>query len=513
MGTDAQNEKKISKLYGYRISTGKGELCMAARCCAEAGEPAALKYMTLVRDITVRIDSGEWKPGNRLPSIREMAERYGCSKNTVIRAYDELERSHLVFAVAKSGYYVVEKQTPPGGGANRTGPSPAASAPAAAIDFASAAPDETALPYEDFRHCLNRAIDLYRDTLFAYGDPQGLGTLRETLRKQLCGDQLFAGPERLFVVSGAQQALHLLVGMPFPNGKRRILVEQPTYFGILRSIALQRQTAIGVSRTPKGIDFEELEKHFRHNDIKFFYTVPRFNNPYGLSYTMEEKRRLVRLAERYDVYIVEDDYLADLDPDAKADPLAALSASGHVVYVKSFSKTVLPGIRLGAVVVPENLVPPFLQHKAAADSSTSILSQGALEIYLKSGMFERHVSRVRKLYASRMQAMREAAAALLPPAARFVVPQSGVFAALELPDGIRAEAFASRLAEKGVKAVAGTRLFLPDAPKHSLLRLSVMRAGEREIRSGLERIARELEHAAKFAGRTGSSAADGVQFV
>lgn len=477
----------------------------------ESGTASDPKYLTLVRDFAGRISSGAWRPGSRLPSIREAALAYGCSKNTVIRAYDELERRHLVFGVAKSGYYVVEKQSESAGVAGGNGAA-ANGAANLAIDLASAAPDETAMPYEDFRHCLNRAIDLYRDKLFGYNDPQGLFTLRETLQKHLYGDQVFAGAERLFVVSGAQQALHLLVGMPFPNGKSRILVEQPTYFGILRSIALQRQTAIGVMRTPAGLDWDELERQFRHNDIKFFYTVPRFNNPYGLSYTMEEKRRLVRLAERYDVYIVEDDYLADLDTDAKSDPMAAISGARRVIYVKSFSKTVLPGMRLGLACVPEKLAPIFLQHKAAADSGTSVLTQGALEIYLKSGMFDRHAARVRGLYARRMRVLGEMEAAL-PEAVRLRVPASGVFAAIELPSGVRSEAIVSRLADKGVKVTGGARLFLPNAQAHGLLRVSIMRADEREIRSGMERIARELEHAAALPKRAEALPPDSGSFV
>lgn len=452
----------------------------------------SLKYMNLVQAIAERINSGEWKSGRRLPSIREMAAAYSCSKNTVIRAYEELQSMHLIFTVAKSGYYVVEKQQMQDRGLllePMTNPSAQSE-----INFASAAPDEDAMPYEDFRHCMNRAIDLYRDKLFAYGDPRGLSTLRDTLQKHLYSDQLFVGPERLFIVSGAQQALHLLAGMPFPNGKSRILVEQPTYYGILRSIVLQQQTAIGISRTPQGIDLDEVERHFRHNDIKFFYTVPRFNNPYGLSYSSDEKQRLVRLAEQYDVYIVEDDYLADLDDDARSDPMASMNGTKHVIYVKSFSKTVLPGIRLGVCVLPELLIPLFLQHKAAADSSTSVLSQGALEIYLKSGMFQRHTANIRELYRSRMQALKEAAAELMLTGTSLFVPENGIFAAIDLPDFLRSEQLNQRLENRGVQVVDGERLFLPDGPKRGLLRLSVIRATEQQIRSGVAIIAAELAH-------------------
>lgn len=449
------------------------------------------RYEQIANELARGLAQGSCKPGSRMPSIRELSGRYDCSRNTVIRAYEELERRHLVYAVAKSGYYAVDKP------ASEPVPEMPPEQQAPFIDMASASPDDRTMPYEDFRHCLNRAIDVYKDKLFSYGPPQGLHSLREMLVKRLYEDQIFVKPEQVFMVSGTQQAIHLLSGMPFPNGKNRVLVEQPTYAGMLRALQLQKVPAIGLERTEEGIDLEELERQFRYNDIKFFYTVPRFHNPSGSSYTLGMKRHMVRLAETYGVYILEDDYLGDLDSDPRNDSLAAMDRSGCVLYLRSFSKTVLPGIRLGLAAVPPALVPSFSQHKAAADSSTSAFTQGALEIFLKTGMFDRHIKKVRALYRERMAALREACRIHLPPPIRYEIHEQGIFGTVWLPEGTDATVLAARLGRLGLSVVGGARMRLPDSAGPQLLRLSVIRADTGQIEHGIRILAGELRHVMK----------------
>lgn len=448
-----------------------------------------LLYEEVVAKLTQFMQKGIYMPGTRLPSIRELAERLNCSRNTIIRAYEELERRDLIFSVAKSGYYMVERPDNP---ADKEW-EPAARG----IDMASASPDERVMPYEDFRHCLNRAIDLYRDSLFGYGHKEGLPSLRQLLAKRLYEDQIFVSPEQICIVSGTQQAIHLLCGMSFPNGKVRILLEQPTYTGSVRAAGLQGVTAIGISRTEEGIDLAELEQHFRNNDIKFFYTTPRFHNPSGACYTMEMKTAIVNLARTYGVYILEDDYLGDLDDRPRHDSMAAVDRCGQVILLRSFSKTVLPGIRLGAVILPHSLVGLMQEHKSAADGGTSALNQGALEIFLKSGMYDRHLRQIRVLYKERMAALRNACQRLLPPEIKFQVGDNGIFAIVELPEGLSSVALAARLDRLGLAVTPGRSMRLPGYPGPDFIRLSIIRADADEAEQGIRLLATELNHACK----------------
>ncbi|MCZ1269493.1 PLP-dependent aminotransferase family protein, partial [Paenibacillus tundrae] len=309
------------------------------------------KKESIVEIIRSEIVDGLIGPGEKLPSIRKQSERFGCSLNTIIGVYQELEDQYLIYSRPKSGYFVVAKE---------------ALLPlleTKRIDFASAAPDSSSIPQAEFRQCMNKALELFEASIFTYADPQGLLSLRQELIKLFQKQQVFPSPEQVFIYSGAQQALHLLAGMPFPNGKSNILVEQPTYWGMLAALKTQNQTVIGIERTQEGMDWVALERHFQSNMIKFFYTIPRFHNPLGTSYTAKDKQRLAELAKAYDVYIVEDDYLADLETNSKADPIHAYHGASHVIYLRSFSKVLLPGLRIAAAVVPDSLIPLMQWHK------------------------------------------------------------------------------------------------------------------------------------------------------
>ncbi|QRG66640.1 PLP-dependent aminotransferase family protein [Brevibacillus choshinensis] len=439
------------------------------------------KYEVVKALLKEQLLSSAIKPGEKLPSIRAATELWSCSKNTAIRAYQELEKEHLIYSVPKSGYYAVLRT------------SPSKQTAADWIDFSSASPDADVMPYKDFQHCLNRAIELYEDHLFSYSDPQGFFTLRRALEGHLANSQIFAPPSQICVVSGAQQALHVLASMPFPNGKAAVLVEQPSFQGMLRSLDLLGVTTLGIERTMDGIDLDELERHFRNNHIKFFYTVPRFHNPLGASYTQEQKMRIAKLAEKYDVYIVEDDYLADMDPDEKADPIYSYDQAGKVVYVKSFSKIMLPGLRLASVVLPTSLMETFRLFKASSDSSTAALSQAALELYLNCGMYDHHASLVRDRYRLRMQQLAECSKHLLPPQIDFRIGVGGIFARMSIPEEIDLHDLITSLYQQQVRVTSTEHNYLRTFRRENGLRISIIQTDSAKIEKGIQIVANTIE--------------------
>lgn len=434
------------------------------------------KYINIMEEIKFRLANGSLIAGSKLPSVRQLSEDFSCSKNTVIKAYDELEKEHLIYSIPKSGYYVVNEFQN-------------ASIENEVIDFLSAGPDKNVIPYLEFQHCINQAIEQYKEELFTYSDQQGSYSLRVQLMKYLQDLQVFTHPERLVVVSGSQQALNLLVSMPFPNGKKNILIEQPTYFGFIESISLHQANTFGIELSMKGIDLDRLEYIFRNNDIKFFYIIPRFHNPLGHCYTNSEKKKIVELAEKYDVYIVEDDFLGDLDPDAKSDPFFAFNPTGRVIYIKSFSKIFLPGLRIATVVLPPLMINNFLRYKFSSDFNSSALSQGALEIYLKSGMFNSHLKKIKELYRSKMQSLLDACELLLPANTHFSKPASGFYLSISLPENVLANQVVHLLNEQHIYVDNASRFFFPEYKRENLLRLSISQVEESKIKLGVERLA------------------------
>ncbi|WMT38796.1 PLP-dependent aminotransferase family protein [Paenibacillus sp. D2_2] len=348
-----------------------------------------LKYIHLTDELEAGIRSGTFQQGSRLPSIHTLSKRYGYSKSTVLAALNELVRRHMIYSVPRSGYYVVQRSS------RVEGKEPIM------IDFATSAPDPGLFPYLDFQHCINKAIDMYKNDLFIYGTPQGLPSLIKVMQRQLADSQVFAQERNIVITSGVQLALAVLALLPFPNGKKTILIEQPGYHLFIDHLLTHGLPVQGIYRTAQGIDMNRLEELFKTGDIKFFYTIPRMHSPLGVSYTPQQKKAIVELAHKYNVYVVEDDYMADLEQDSKSDPLFAYDTDSRVIYLKSFSKIIFPGLRIGIVVLPDSIRETFIRYKRSLDIDSSMLSQGALEIYIQSGMFVRHKEQLNNLYFSR----------------------------------------------------------------------------------------------------------------
>ncbi len=443
-----------------------------------------VKYMELVDYVLKRIEDGIYKPGKKLPSIRELSQSFNCSKATVIRAFSELETMHIVFAVPQSGYFIVDNPYK-----NKI----SLDIKPTLIDFSSAAPDLELLPYKDFQHCMNQAIDLYKDALFSYSETQGLHILRKLIAKQLMESQIFKAPEDIFITSGSQQALFILAAMSFPNGKSNILIEQPVYSSLIRILELNGIKALGITRNEKGIDLYELERNFCTGNIKFFYTIPRFHNPTGTELTEEQKKEISELAAKYNVYIVEDDYLADLDSTGKYNAIKSYDYSDMVIYIKSFSKTLLPGLRLGYAVLPKLLHSLFIDYKRSIDINSSILSQGALEIYLKSRMYEKHIGNAKKIYTRRMNYLNKIVERSGIEVKQSAKPRGGFFRLLEFNENLDIDRLAHRLSEKGIYIRVLTPYYLSHSVKHNQVRLSICRVNEAMIDAGIEAIYSELK--------------------
>ena len=439
------------------------------------------KYCEIIQYLQTEIINGQIKSGNRLPPIRTIAEAFHCSTSTVVKAYGELERSHIIYPVPGSGYYLVENHLQPSALSQEI------------IDFASVAPGSETLPYKEFQHCINQAISIYKEDLFSYCDPQGMERLRKTIAKQLQDYQIFTDWQKIVITTGSQQAISLLTSMSFPNGKTNILVEQPTYYGIIKFLELSGHPVLGIERTENGLDKDALERIFRNGNIKFFYTMPRFHNPTGFSYTNADKKELVALAEKYDVYIVEDDCLADLDTDHKADPLYAFSGTDKVIYLKSYSKTFLPGLRLATAVLPQELLNSFLEYKKWTDLASPALSQAALEIFITSGMYANHRKNLTKIFRDRMECLRTVTAQNTDRDITWRIPETGFFASFTTNSNFAADRVVPRLALDNVHLLNAESCFIPSYKRSNLFRISLGKTVEPQIRLGISAIFRAIQ--------------------
>jgi DNA-binding transcriptional MocR family regulator len=220
--------------------------------------------------------------------------------------------------------------------------------------------------------------------------------------------------------------------------------------------------------------------------------MPRFQNPTGFSYTSDQKKRILTLAQRYNVYLVEDDYLGELETNTKCDPLYCFDNSSSVIYIKSYSKTLLPGLRIAAVILPKLLSNVFLEYKMSCDKSTSILSQGTLEIFISSGMFQKYKKKIKLLYENKMKEFTELQNKFIPEGVKFFIPYTGFFIYVELPADCFAQKLIISLQARGIFVASCENMFLQNFKQKNVLRISLSSATIEEIQQGMEILSQEI---------------------
>ena len=329
------------------------------------------KYEQVVHYLKEEIESGKLQTGSRLPSIRKLSQDFHCSKDTVQRALLELRYEKYIYSKPQSGYYVLEQQ-------------------ASHEDLVISVNDEHAAAYDDFRLCVNESLIGRENYLYNYYEYQeGLEELRKSVQKLLFEQAIYSKPDQLVMTTGTQQALFILSQIDFPGKAQEILVEQPTYHRMNQLLLAQNLPYQTIERRVDGIDLKELEEHFRSGNIKFFYTIPRFHYPLGHSYSEDEKRAILDLAAKYQIYIVEDDYLGDLDPKM-GQTFHYLDQDDLVIYIKSFSTSIFPALRITALILPNVIKDAFVAYKNILDYDNNLIMQKALSLYIDSQLFEKN---------------------------------------------------------------------------------------------------------------------------
>jgi len=353
------------------------------------------KYIELAELLEDRFNNKNYKKGHKLDSIRRICLEFGCHTTTAIKAMNVLKEKGIIYSIPQSGYYLVGQST-------------YTATKKENYDFASASPDPNLFPYMDYQKCINQAIDVNQENLFKYADIEGYIPLRKSIVKFLTNDNIFTNTDLTVITSGVQQGLDIVTSCLKLNGRKRILIEEPTYHRYIDYLKEKEFEVETIKRTFDGIDLIDLENKFMNGDIRLFYLMPRVHNPLGTKLSKVQKQRIVELAYQYNVYLVEDDYMADYVQDYDNEPLISFDQKKtHVIYLRSFSKVLFPGLRVGFAVLPKTIVEDFKKAKYYNDMGTSLLSQASLEIFMNNKMYERQVSRMQRIYSKRAKLLRQ----------------------------------------------------------------------------------------------------------
>ena len=368
------------------------------------------------------------------------------------------------------------------------------------ISFAGGFPDSAMFDVAGLRGAVDQALEHEPGAALQYGATEGYGPLRTELASFMRGKGAECVPEGLIVTTGSQQALDLLAKVMIDEGDK-VIVEGPTFLATIQCFRLYGAQVISAPIDDQGVQVDRLEQLIVQHRPKMVYLIPSFGNPSGALLGLERRRRVLELAVRHQVLLVEDDPYGDLY-FGQVPPPSLLALSSQVpgsrdwlAYCGSLSKVLSPGLRVGWLAAPEALLARATMCKQFSDAHTSTFAQATAARYLQAGRMPETLDQVRRVYAERAQAMGAALQRELGEAVSFTQPQGGLFfwARLTGAGGKLRDAgeFARRAIAQGVAFVPGAPFYAHD-PDVSTFRLSFATADLTRIDEGVRRLAAAL---------------------
>ncbi|NBG89672.1 MocR-like pyridoxine biosynthesis transcription factor PdxR [Isachenkonia alkalipeptolytica] len=425
-------------------------------------------YQQLARQLMEMMEEKVIKGEERLPSIKTFAEFLGVNIATVVRAYEVLEEKDYILKKSGSGCFVKSREE-------------------RILNFASGTPSYDFFPIEDFKKIINHVMDKDGAKAFEYTQGQGDPELRRELRLYIQKYNIQSHEEQIHVISGAQQGIDL-IAKALLSQRDTVIIENPSYTGAIGAFKSKGVRLKGVPIKNDGIDLKKLEETIKQTTPKLLYVMPNFQNPTGTSYSSYQKNKLLALAKEYDFYILEDDYLSDLSFYSQDNrTLKSMDKENKVIYLKSFSKIFMPGLRLGFLVVPEELQSSLREAKLISDISTSGLLQRALKEYMGQGLWGKHIEALKNLYQKRFDLAMKEISAQMPGNVKFTFPKGGLNFWFELPEGMREQEFISQLEAMNI-IVAPGHLFFHEPSHKSYFRMSIANVEDKDIPRGMEKI-------------------------
>jgi 2-aminoadipate transaminase len=372
------------------------------------------------------------------------------------------------------------------------------------ISFAGGLPAPEVFPVERFETACHRVLESKGAMALQYSASEGYTPLREYLAQKMAKYGIIAGPENVLITSGSQQALDL-IGKLLINPGDRILVEAPTYLGALQAFNVYGAEYVSVPVDHDGLRTPELEEALRSGP-KFMYVLPNFQNPGGVTLCEPRRHELVLLADKYGIPIIEDDPYGQLRFEGEhLPPLLVLDREnlrrddgklGNVIYLSTFSKTLAPGIRLGWIVAPPDVISKLVQFKQGADLHSSTFDQMVAYEVVHDGFLDEHVKKIRAIYRERRDVMLAALTEYFPPEVTWTHPQGGLFLWVTLPEGLDMEHLFQAALRENVAFVPGDCFYPGGDEGRRHMRLNFSHSNPQQIREGIRRlglaVAREM---------------------
>jgi 2-aminoadipate transaminase len=365
------------------------------------------------------------------------------------------------------------------------------------ISFAGGLPAPEVFPLQRFQQACQKVLETSGPASLQYSTTEGFMPLRQMVANHLQRYGILATPDNVMITSGSQQALDLIAKLLINRGDR-LLVEAPTYLGALQAFNVFGAEYVCVPTDDDGLRTDLLEEALRSGP-KFMYLLPNFQNPSGVTLSLERREELVFLADKYGIPIVEDDPYGQLryEGDHLA-PLVVLDrvnlrrdkgySLGNVIYLSTFSKTLAPGLRLGWIVAPGEVISKLVQLKQGADLHTSTFNQMVAYEVAQDNFLDEHVKLIRDVYRERRDVMLQALDEFFPKEATWTHPHGGLFLWVTLPEGANCQELLKSAVNEKVAFVPGDCFYPREGDGLNNMRLNFSNATPEQIREGIRRL-------------------------
>ncbi len=360
------------------------------------------------------------------------------------------------------------------------------------ISFAGGLPNPISFPQEELKVSMDRITSQFGTKIYQYSTTNGLDSLRQFIvdrYKKLWGMDFTI--DNVIITTGSQQALDL-IGKAFINEGDSVMVEKPSYLGLLQSFCMYRANFVQTQLNDDGLDIEDLKKTLREHNPKVAYLIPNFQNPTGLTYSKENREKVFEAIKDQDMLLIQDDPYGELRfEEGDRIPYIGMNQTNKNIYLGSFSKIVTPGMRLGYAIADKEIIKMLETAKQASDLHSNIFGQYLISDYLQNNDLDKHIEKIKKLYKAQANAMINAMEEFFPKNVKFTYPKGGMFTWVTLEEGKDVLALFDKAIAKNVAFVPGHPFYVnPD--KVNTLRLNYTNADEQTIRTGIERLAQAL---------------------
>lgn len=462
-----------------------------------------------------RIDNHVLKPGERLPATRNFAAQLGVNRSTIYKAYEELWA--LGYIESKPGSYSTVRRPPelmkretdkelpsinwkcriPGNSQkllDQTQKQRFSEEEPGTINFMPLSPDPSVISATAYRKCLNQVIRESGSQLLQYGDPMGYGPLRSYLSKRMKQHGIDVSSDQILITNGIQNGLDLIMKLLVSPGTE-IFTEEPSYSAALPLFNYYQANITSIPMDYNGLNLKHLEQELSQKKPAFLYTMPNFHNPLGITTSQEHREKLLQLAEKYNLLILEDGFEEEMKYFGKAIlPVKSMDKTQRVIYLGTFSKVLYPGLRVGWIAADSRLIHKLSLLMKAFSISGNDLDQAALHRFCIAGHYEHHLKRIHKIYRKRMQTAQKACRKWLSDEhIYYTQPIGGYTFWVEIRSTHVSEQELMQEFKNQQVAVCPGSIFHQKEPVHPSFRISIAHRHEFEIEEGIQRIAKAIQ--------------------